>query len=91
MRRMALTREEAEGLAVAVLGFLAEEPARLGRFLAVTGLEPEAIRRQADTSAFQCAVLEWLLADESLLLVFASEHDQRPERVAEAARVLNGG
>ena len=66
------TLETAEGIAAQGLAFLAEEPARLVRFLTETGLAPEQIREQAATRAFLAAVLEHLANDESLLLVFAA-------------------
>ena len=71
-KRQALTREAAEGIAAQGLAFLAEEPARLSRFLAVTGLTPDEIRAQVETPEFLAAVLEHLAGDESLLLVFAA-------------------
>src|SRR4029450_7460703 len=37
-------RHAAEALAVAALGFIAGEPERLGRFLAMTGIGPDSIR-----------------------------------------------
>ena len=37
-------REAAEMLAVQALTFIAEDPERMGRFLAATGLEPGQIR-----------------------------------------------
>ena len=37
----------AEGLAVAALGFIAAEPERLGRFLALSGIGPDSIRTAA--------------------------------------------
>ncbi len=39
-----LTQEAAEGLAIQALTFIAEDPERLGRFLAVTGIGPAEIR-----------------------------------------------
>jgi hypothetical protein len=39
--------EVAEGLAVAVLTAIAAEPEKLGRFVAITGLQPELARDAA--------------------------------------------
>ena len=42
-----ITREIAENLAIQALSFLAADPERLGRFLAITGIGPDAIRKAA--------------------------------------------
>lgn len=78
-------------LAVKALGFLAAEPERLGRFLALTGLGPAAIREAAGEPRFMAGILDHLLADEPLLLEFTAEAGVRPESVAEARAVLAPG
>jgi hypothetical protein len=64
----------AEALAVAALGFIASEPERLGRFLAMTGIGPDSIRAAAREPQFLLGVLDHLAADEPLLLAFAAEN-----------------
>ena len=87
-KRQPIDRETAETIAVQGLAFLAEEPARLQRFLLATGLEASDIRARADSPELMSAVLEHLAADESLLLVFAATHKLAPESIGEAVRVL---
>jgi hypothetical protein len=79
---------EAEVIAAAGLEFLARETARLTRFLRLTGLEPAELAARADEPALAAAVLDHLMADESLLLVFASELAAKPEAIVEAHRLL---
>jgi hypothetical protein len=79
-----LTLETAEGIAVQGLVFLTAEPARLSRFLTLTGLDPGEIGKQAETPQFLAAVLEHLLADESLLLSFATNASVAPHLVTPA-------
>src|ERR1700757_1660107 len=67
----AQSREAAEALAIQALSFIAEEPERLGAFLAASGIGPDAIREAADTPGFLAGVLDHMLSDESLLLAFA--------------------
>ena len=86
--RRTVTREAAEGIAAQGLAFLAEDPARLSRFLAVTGLAPDQIRAQVEAPEFLAAVLEHLVSDESLLLVFAANTSIAPETVAPALALL---
>ena len=82
------TLEAAEAIALQGLAFLAEEPGRLQRFVAVTGLEPAELRARADTAELLSAVLEHLAGDESLLLVFAASRGIAPETIAPAMALL---
>jgi len=83
--------EAASALAVAALRFIAEEPERLGVFLSLTGIDPQAIRAAAREPGFLLGVLDHLAGDESLLLAFARESEIDPEDVRVARRVLAGG
>jgi Protein of unknown function (DUF3572) len=82
------TRQAAEDIAVQALAFLAEEPARLSRFLQLTGVAPADVRAQAQTPQFLGAVLEHILADESLLLSFTANACIAPRAVAPALALL---
>lgn len=72
------------------LTFLASDAERLTRFLRLTGIEPDDLRANAGDAATLTAVLDHLLSDQSLLLVFAADAATPPERV-ELARVLLAG
>jgi Protein of unknown function (DUF3572) len=80
----------AEGLAIAVLGFIAADPDRLGSFLAVTGIGPESIRDAAREPRFLAGVLDHVAGDESLLLAFAAEHEIDPDALMRARDMLAG-
>src|SRR5690349_22724114 len=84
-------REAAESLAVQALGFLAQEPVRLSRFLALTGIGPDQIRAAAAESGFLAGVLTHLGTDERLLTEFAAEAQVTPAEVDRARRLLAGG
>jgi hypothetical protein len=84
------SREAAEALAIQALSFIAEEPERLGAFLAASGIGPEAIRDAARAPGFLGGVLDHMLADESLLLAFADSAGLDPTSVARARRALSG-
>jgi hypothetical protein len=77
--------------AIAALGFLADDPERLERFLALSGLGPHNLRRAAADPSFLSAVLEYLAGDEPLLLEFASRQGWPPEDVVRARDALGGG
>lgn len=83
-----LDLDGAERIALGALRFLASEPQRLGHFLALTGIGPAELRTAASTAALQAAVLDHLLTDESLLLVFASEQSIDPTQIGYAHALL---
>ena len=81
----------AEALAVAALSFIAAEPERLARFLAVTGLAPQSIRAAAREPGFLAGVLDHVAGDDRLLLAFAAESGRDPDEVMRARAALAGG
>jgi len=83
-----LTREQAEMLAIQALGFIAEEPERLGRFLDMTGIPVEYIRAAAKQRGFLAGVLEHMLDDENLLIAFADSSGIDPAEIASARNAL---
>jgi hypothetical protein len=90
MLKLRLDKPSADAVAARALGFLASDPERLGRFLALSGLDPSTIRSAARSPQFLPAVLDHLLADETLLLAFAEAEGLRPEAVGDARRALAG-
>ncbi len=78
----------AESIAISALGFLAADGPRLGRFLALTGIGPAELRAAASTPGLQAAVLDHLLNDESMLLVFTAENGIDPQRIGYAHALL---
>jgi len=82
--------EAAAVLALQALSFLAGEPARLDRFLRLTGVTIDRLKTDADAASAQTAVLDYLLADESLLLAFAANAAIAPREIAAARSVLAG-
>jgi hypothetical protein len=83
-------RHAAEALAVAALGFIASEPERLGRFLAMTGIGPDSIRAAGREPQFLLGVLDHLVTDEPLLLAFAAENSIPPNAVIKARDTIAG-
>jgi hypothetical protein len=85
-----LHRADAEMMAVQALGFLAADAARLGGFLAATGIGPTDIRAAAREPRFLAGVLDHLAERESDMLAFAQEAGIPPERIARARALLSG-
>ena len=87
-RRPGRSDRDPEVLALSALGFLAGEPERLGRFLALTGTTPGDLRERAGEPALLAAVLDHLLSDESLLFLFAEAEALHPAEIAAARQKL---
>ena len=86
----ALTREQAEGLAIQALTFIAGDGERLGRFLAVTGIGPAEIRSTAREPGFLAGVLEYMASDDRLIAAFAGEDNLDPADIDRARMALAG-
>lgn len=83
-----LSSDEAAAVALKGLAWLAAEPDRLGRFLALTGIGPAQLRTQANEPATLAAVLDHLLGREADLLAFCAEAELDPELPARARAAL---
>jgi len=87
---MARDGEAAELLAIQALGYLAEEPDRIARFVALSGMAPDDLRSHAADPAFLGGVLDFLLGDEATLVAFAAAAGVKPEAVMRARHALPG-
>ena len=85
-----LSLDEAQGIATEALMYLTQDPERVGRFLAFSGIGPETIREAAGEPGFLAGVLEFLMADEASLLVYCENAGIRPTLIAAARFVLAG-
>lgn len=83
-------RDAAIELAVTALGFIAGKSEELSRFLALTGIEPSAIRAAAMEPDFLGGVLAYIAGSERTLLAFAAQAGIAPEEV-EKARIFLAG
>lgn len=88
LRRASIDREAAETLAIQALAFIAADGGRLGRFLAMTGLDPARIRASAQEPQFLAGILDYLAADDRLALAFARYAAIDPHDIAAACAAL---
>jgi len=87
-----MTKEEASvTLALSALGYVAADEAALGRLMSETGLGAEVLRAQAGDPELLGAVLDFLFADETLLLDFCRAEGLAPQAVIRARADLPGG
>ncbi len=84
-----LTKTGAEAIAIEVLSFLAADPSRLDRFLALSGIGLDNLREAAAEPGFLAAILDHLASDEKLLLAFAAHAGHNPEAIAKARDILS--
>lgn len=82
--------EAAEALALTALAHLLADPDRTARLLGLTGLAGHELATHLNDPAFLGGVLDFVLADEALLLEIAGVAGLRPERVAGLRRRLPG-
>jgi len=75
-------------LALGALGWILADPARAGRLLALTGLDPADLRARAGDAAFQAEVLRFLEAHEPDLLAAADAMGVAPADLVSARRSL---
>ena len=83
--------DDALALARDALVYLSQDSDRIGRFLAVTGVGPVEIRARVEDPVFLAGVLDFILADDAMVIDFAETADIPPEEPARARRLLPGG
>jgi hypothetical protein len=83
-------RDAAVEMAIAALGYIAGMPEELSRFLALTGIAPDAIRAAAAEPGFLGGVLAYIAGNERTLLAFAAHAGIAPDEVEKARLVLAG-
>ena len=84
------TREKAEILALEGLTWLAGQEEGLGRFLDQTGIDVPALKAGAGSPEMGMAVLDFLLANEDLLLAFCESVGMEPQALHLARHRLDG-
>ena len=85
-----MERSAAETFALKALAFLAGEAESLGRFLALSGLDPQDLRERVDDPLLLAAVLDFLLQDDELLSAFAQREGMDAKIIHTARRALPG-
>ncbi|MGK6312938.1 DUF3572 domain-containing protein [Neorhizobium sp. DT-125] len=75
---------DAEETAAAILGWLANEPDMLGRFLALSGLQANQLRGAVNDPGFLAGMIDFLMGHEPTLLAFCEATGTKPEALAAA-------
>jgi hypothetical protein len=83
-------REDAQTIALTVIGWIVAETGRAERFLSMTGLDPEQLRAGLGQSAIQAAAIDFLLSHEPDLLACAAAIGVKPDAIAAARQGIAG-
>ncbi len=75
-------------MSLAALAWILSDGVRAGRFMAVTGLDPDGLRASIGESATHLAVLEFLCAHEPDLMAAAEALGIEPAQLAAARESL---
>ena len=70
MKRLTLSRDRAEEIALRAVTYLASDEDRLARFLTATGASPEGLRADLAEPGFLACVLDHVMGDDATLLAF---------------------
>lgn len=84
-----ITIDQAETVALEALTFITRDEERMSRFLAISGIHLSSIRSAAAEPGFLAGVLDYVAADEPLLIELAKELQTKPERIMEAHWTLS--
>lgn len=84
-----MTSDTAGEIAIKALTYLSNDPELMGRFLALSGLDPAGLKDVVSEPSFLAGILDFLLMDDSLLLTFASNASINPHDIASAKAVLD--
>lgn len=89
-RTGSLSPDAAQALALNALAFLAADRGNLDRLMAQSGLDVDTLRTRAGEPELLSALLDFLLANEDLLLGFCDEISVDPKAVHMARHILDG-
>ncbi|MCT4655374.1 MAG: DUF3572 domain-containing protein [Cohaesibacter sp.] len=84
-----LSKDHAEDIAIKALTFLSQDTEMLGRFLALSGLDPVSLRDVIGEPSFLAAVLDYMMQDDATLLAFTANNGLAPEDILKAKQKLD--
>ena len=84
------TPNDPYALALSALAATVSDERRGQRFLALTGIETDELRRRADDPALLASLIAFLEAHEPDLLAVCEEVGVKPEALVEARRQIEG-
>jgi hypothetical protein len=85
-----MTPDSAQTLALKALGFVANSEGALDRLMELSGLDRDTLRQGAEEPEMLASLLDFLLADEALLIDFCHAESIDPKAIHMARHVLGG-
>lgn len=76
--------------AAAILQWLADDPEMLGRFLALSGVQPSQLRTAISDPGFLAGLIDFIMSHEPTLLAFCEATEWQPEAVVAAWHHYSG-
>ena len=86
-----MTPNRAQTIGLDALTFVAGSPDRLEAFLVVSGMDAHTLRARAAEYEVLRAILDFLLADDILVIAFCEQHGLAARDIHLAHRVLEDG
>lgn len=80
---------EVQSLADLCLGYLAENPEELARFMGVAGYDPASLRGAVGSHQLSCGLIDHFAANETILLAFCANAGMKPEAFMRTWHKLN--
>lgn len=91
MTLLPMAQTDAELLGLKILGWIAEDDDRINRLLGLSGLGAGDLRERAGDPDFLGFVLDFLLADEEMLIASCDALAVPPDQPMRARAALPGG
>jgi len=89
-RPVVVSDDDAQSMAITILGWITGRPDLMSRFMALTGVDGGSIRQAAAEPGFLAGVTGFLMAHEPTLLAFCEENEVKAEMVAACHHRLAG-
>ncbi|HVU22440.1 MAG TPA: DUF3572 domain-containing protein [Rhizomicrobium sp.] len=86
-----MTPDQAATVALKGLAYLVNFQPELNRFLELSGADRATLRERADEPEFLAALLDFMLANEAVMIDFCNDTFIDARLVHEARNVLSGG
>ncbi len=84
-----MTPDTATSIAISDLQFIAGDEEQISRFISLTGISPDEMRRAAGSESFLIAVLEFFMGDEPTLLSFTASQNIDPGDIQKALHAFS--
>jgi hypothetical protein len=89
-RPVTISDDDAQTMAIRILGWITGQPELLSRFMALTGVDGASIRSAAAEPGFLAGVTDFVMAHEPTLMAFCEENDVKAEMVVACHHRLAG-